>query len=174
MDAYVSKPVDARELIKAIESQLQHEPRPRATATLAPNPAVQLPPAKSITAAPLAVEELLHRCMGNASIALESLDEFEKQAVRELADLTSSIAGHDSGRAARVAHSLKGASSILSAEAVRRTAAELEKLGRSGDLSLAGTLLAQLQVEVRQCIEFLPTAREAISATVTSSEQQGN
>jgi HPt (histidine-containing phosphotransfer) domain-containing protein len=48
----------------------------------------------------------------------------------------------------REAHSLKGASSNVGATAMERVSRELEEAGRSGDLSDAGRLAAELGTEL--------------------------
>jgi HPt (histidine-containing phosphotransfer) domain-containing protein len=55
----------------------------------------------------------------------------------------------------RVGHALKGAFDNLSATSAAGFAAELESMGRSGNLALAGPKLMGLESEIHQVIETL-------------------
>ena len=96
------------------------------------------------------------------------LDEFERQAVADLAEIKRHVASGDCEETARVAHALKGASGILSAGALSDIAFKLERMGRAGVLADADQLLTQLNDEVRRCIDYLPTARAAIAKKARS------
>ena len=173
MDAYVSKPVDARRLIETIESLLAHGKRPDGSAVNPPVQELEAPAIEVSSAAPFAIDELLDRCMGNVSTALTILDEFEKEAASDLPELALHLASGDSVRAAKVAHALKGAAGVLSADAVRRSAAELERLCRAGNLAEVEALRSKLRDEVRQCIEFIPAARTTMSVAPQTPQAQG-
>ncbi|HOJ61738.1 MAG TPA: Hpt domain-containing protein [bacterium] len=59
------------------------------------------------------------------------------------------IRENDGDRVLRAAHSLKGMVSNFSAMAVIHTAIQLENLGKSGDLTQAPALYAQLETELQ-------------------------
>jgi HPt (histidine-containing phosphotransfer) domain-containing protein len=175
MDDYVSKPIDPTRLMQAIQTLLSRS----SAAAPAPVPneveaqpmieAVDAPvPAASVSAndpsPPLAIEDLLDRCMGDAATVSLILDEFEKQAATDLVELRRCVESGDCTGTARVAHGLKGASGILSARDLCDIAFELERMGRAGALVDEGKLLMRLTEEVRRCIDFLPTARAAIAS----------
>ena len=67
MDAYVSKPVDARRLIETIESLLGA----RGTSFVSPESGSDQK--RQTLAAPFAIDELLDRCMGSVSTAAGDL-----------------------------------------------------------------------------------------------------
>jgi PAS domain S-box-containing protein len=173
MDAYVSKPVDARRLIETIESLLAVREQPDGSVVHAPVQELEIPATQLPSAAPFAIDELLDRCMGSTSTALTIIDEFEKQVAHDLPELASNLAGGDGARAAKVAHALKGAAGVLSATAVHHSAAELERLCRAGNLANVDALLSQLREQVRECIEFIPGARTTISAVPQTPQVQG-
>ena len=130
MNAYVTKPLDAGRLLQCIKSLLpsfRHGDPGSA-------PVADSAPADSI-APPFAIDTLLKQCMGNVVTASRILDLFEKQAVANHASIARSVESGDAATAADVAHALKGASAILSADCVRRIAADLERMGRAADLS---------------------------------------
>jgi len=106
---------------------------------------------------------LLERCLGNVETVTLILDEFEREAVKDLEEITRFLDIGDCAGLARVAHSLKGSSGILSAEAVAAIALKLERMGRAGVLVEKDHLLVQLNDEIHRCIDYLPTARTAIA-----------
>ncbi len=159
MDAYVSKPVDARRLIETMESLLAVGERPDGSAVNAPVQERELSAVQLASATPFAIDELLDRCMGSVSTALTIFDEFEKEVANDLPELASNLASGDGARAAKVAHALKGAQGYCRPPAVHRSAAELERLCRAGNLANVDTLLSKLRNEVQECIEFIPAAR---------------
>jgi HPt (histidine-containing phosphotransfer) domain-containing protein len=65
----------------------------------------------------------------------------------ELSQIASAVTAGDSALVASLAHRLKGAAANLSAEPLREIAAELEALGRGGDLEDAEAWVAQLNSE---------------------------
>ncbi|HCC54789.1 MAG TPA: histidine kinase [Desulfobulbaceae bacterium] len=75
---------------------------------------------------------------------------FHDSAASDLAQINIGLAAEDAVAVADAAHSIKGASASLGVESVRRIAHELEKNGRSRDLSQAGGLVAQLTVLLKE------------------------
>jgi Amt family ammonium transporter len=169
MDDYVSKPIDPSRLIKSIEGLLAKsaEASPTDAAIKTPAVAAAMPTTVAGHATPpLGIEALLERCMGNAQTIALILTEFEQQAVTDLADLKRHVEGGDCEATARVAHALKGAAAILSADALSGTAFKLERMGRAGVFADEENVLAELNAEVRRCIDYLPTARAAIAKKI--------
>jgi HPt (histidine-containing phosphotransfer) domain-containing protein len=115
----------------------------------------------------------MDQCMGDVSSVMLILDEFQKQIVEDMPDLESNVASRNGARTAALAHALKGASGVLSAGAVQRSAAELERLARAGNLDNADALLSKLRDEVSQCIQFIPEARKAASDSALAPTAQG-
>jgi PAS domain S-box-containing protein len=166
MNDYVSKPIDPNRLIDAIQKLLARSDHASPTPPEIESAAVAATTPSTIArdeTSPLAIDELLDRCMGNAETVTSILDEFERQAVADLAEIKRHVESRDCEGTARVAHTLKGASGILSAAALSDVAFKLERMGRAGVLSEADQLLTQLNDEVQRCIDYLPTARAAIA-----------
>ncbi len=113
----------------------------------------------------MAIDALLDRCMGDAATVRLILDEFEPQARGDLAEITRLAKCGDCAQMARVAHALKGASGMVSAEALADVALELERIGKAGVFSDQDQLLNQLDHEVRRCLDYLPTVRAALAKT---------
>ena len=162
MDDYVSKPLDPSRLIKAIQTQLAAS----TTASAMERPKAAVSTTGSVVSSetiPMSVDSLLDRCMGNAAAAVSILDEFEREAIDDLAHIKQRIEAADCVGLAKVAHSLKGASSILSADALTDIAFKLEQVGQSGVLVQQDHLLSQLNNEIQRCVDYLPAARTAIA-----------
>lgn len=74
---------------------------------------------------------------------------FRDSSASDLARINEGLAAGNPVKVADAAHSIKGAAASLGVEGVRKVAAELEKVGRLGDLSqgkeLAGQLAALLK-----------------------------
>jgi HPt (histidine-containing phosphotransfer) domain-containing protein len=110
------------------------------------------------------IAALFERCLGNVETVALILDEFEREAAEDLEEITRFLDIGDCAGLARVAHSLKGSSGILSADALAAIALKLERMGRAGVLAEKEQLLIQLNEEIRRCIGYLPTARAAIAS----------
>jgi CheY-like chemotaxis protein len=162
MDAYCSKPVDARRLVETIESLLVEVGATTVPEVESLAGEIAATQASEGCETPLDVDALFGRCMSSAAIARQVLDEFERQAIADLQRLRESVIAGDAPGTARVAHALKGAAGVATADGMRRVATDLERLGREGNLSAAATLLPQLEAEVSRCVEYLPEARAAM------------
>ena len=64
-----------------------------------------------------------------------------------LADLDRALAGQDAGALGKAAHTIKGSSSNFGAGRLSKLAQQLELQGKSGNISAAAPLCAQLHVE---------------------------
>jgi PAS domain S-box-containing protein len=164
MDDYISKPLDPQLMVNAIQLLLAKSPVISRPAQAAPPAAMVSPTDRESKHAPLSIDALLARCMGDMETVAAVLDEFESQAVADLAALKKHVAAGDFAAMARVAHALKGASGMLSANALAGIALKLEAMGRSGVPADVQSLLIQLNDEVRRCIDYLPALRADIAA----------
>jgi two-component system, sensor histidine kinase and response regulator len=149
MNHYVTKPIDPDVLLTAIRSLLAGR-----CASEASTPASA---AAAPVAAPINIEALLRRCRGKSTLAQNVLKMFADSADAQLAELRTTLAANDWTALTRVAHTLKGASANLSADAVSAAAAKLEQLGKSADADAASSALAQLESEIRACLDYLPS-----------------
>jgi HPt (histidine-containing phosphotransfer) domain-containing protein len=179
MNDYVSKPLDPVRLINAIQTLLAKSNVIEAAPGVIESAVLPVTIPTGIEGAttktkvpPLAMDVFFDRCMGNTETILAILDAFESEAISDLAELKLHAAAKDSDATARVAHALKGASGILSADMLSEIAFKLEKMGRTGVFADEDHLLTQLEVEVRRCIEFLPAVRIAIAAKTTAKIAQ--
>jgi PAS domain S-box-containing protein len=175
MDEYLSKPIDPNRLINAVKNwakSVSTTPNQTEieTSTVIPAKPSNLPGDPS---APVLIDTLLDRCMGDVEVVSMILNEFEQRTAVDLAEIKQCIEKVDCEGIARVAHALKGASGILAADAVAGVALKLEQMGRKGVLADEQQLLSQLNDEVKRCLDYFPVVREVISKG-SKSEVSGN
>ncbi len=92
-------------------------------------------------------DSLLKRCLGNRELPKKLLTKFHARLPQELTQLAAAVTAGDCAQVSALAHRLKGAAANLSAEPLREAAAELESLGRNGDLTDADIWVARLSAE---------------------------
>ena len=171
MDNYLTKPLDRKRLIQTIEAALAERsglkvqssgPQVKANLEHQTNTEHRSDVAKPDTqdpqpdVAPIDLPSLLERCMGDMAFVETILKKFEEQALATLGALSECVAAGNAPEAARKAHALKGAAANLSAEPLRAAAAQLEQIGRKGQLEMADACLKQIHVELEQCLAFIP------------------
>jgi HPt (histidine-containing phosphotransfer) domain-containing protein len=130
MDGYVTKPVQARELSRAL-------------AALAP--AAEQPP----EADPLQLDRaaMLEQLGGDEGSLRQLIQIFLQESSELIAEMRQALAEGDAARLTRPAHSLKGAAGLFAAPGVAETAQELESLGHEGQLAGATEVFGRLEQE---------------------------
>jgi signal transduction histidine kinase/CheY-like chemotaxis protein len=139
MDGYICKPIQANELLDAIESLISM-PGESASADMEELDMIEI----------LDTAALLHRFDNDVEFLQELAGQFFSDCPQQLAEMRAAIAGGDHQALEQAAHSLKGAVSNFAAAAAFEAAAGLERLGRAGDLARAEALLAQLEDEIER------------------------
>ncbi len=135
MDAYVSKPIQASDLYRAIESLVQRgTPRPAKIASEA---------AHTGEAA-----AMLERFGGNPQFFRSLVRTFQKDAATLLARIARAVRRRDAEALASAGHTLKGAAGVFGPGAVPDLARQIEAGARSNRLEGAGELLARLKKEM--------------------------
>jgi signal transduction histidine kinase len=135
MDDYLSKPIQADQLRKAV-------------ALIVPSPTLtrQQPTP--------AVEAVIDRAMAMASVGNDAqllrdlIGVFLDERPRWAAQIQRAAAAADSGALARAAHALKGAVGTFGARAAFDAAEALERAARKGDLAAGPSLLEALESEL--------------------------
>ncbi len=129
MDDYLSKPLQAEELARALARQLPagavaagHDAAPASVETAAVAPSERFD-----------LEKLRRVCQGDARKLREMLDLFVSSSEGLLTALTDALSGRDGAQAARQAHQLKGAAAYLGAAELTALAAEVENLAKAED-----------------------------------------
>ena len=137
MDAYISKPVRAEEIIMTIEKLIgagdsRRDEYPREQAAAGNKEAL------------LNWVGLLDIWDGDSGFAVELLNTFQQQLVCQRGDLADAVAGADPGEVTALAHSLKGSLLAIMAIPVAESALALETMGRQDDLGSAPVVWRQL------------------------------
>jgi two-component system, sensor histidine kinase and response regulator len=158
MDAYVSKPVRARELFAAIEALVS----PARSAPTPPAPAVPpAPPAPD--AARLDWKAALEHLGGDRRLLRTLIQAFLAEYPRWRADIRQAIERGQAGDLKRAAHNIKGSMGHFGARRAFEAAQKLEMVGRSGILAGADEARAHLEAE----LEYL---QPALTAFVTGNQ----
>ncbi len=171
MDGYVTKPIRAEELYRALA---QFAPaasanlgEPNSCKSHSPDSSSQtsqtglatestqadaLPPPAPVGTSSVAIDKtaLLARIGGRQDRLGTIIKVFQGESTGLMAQLRDAIALGDGSALKRAAHSLKGAVGIFGAAGVVNSALQLESLGHSGDLTEATASYHQLEEDIRQ------------------------
>lgn len=160
MDDYVTKPVDPARLLEVLEKWLAAEPAAEPSAVPAPAaPVAETAPADASGGAPglpvFVRERLLDMLSGDGDAVREVLAQYLESAPEQLARIADCMARGDAAQAGREAHTLKGASANVGAEALAEAARALEAAGREGDLDAVARLLPAAEQAFARLKAFL-------------------
>jgi len=154
MDAYISKPVRARELYDIIDRVMAVEQR--------------------VTEAPVAVtdpvslvwdEKRALHAVGDDRVLLGELAQiFLEECPRLVAEVGEAVQAGNAARLRNAAHGLKGAVDNFGARLAYEAALKLELLGRSGTLEGAPAAFAELQEELARLQPLLYELARAVLA----------
>jgi len=145
MDGYISKPIDVKALDEILDGG--SEKRLKDFIVVAPN--------NDPSIAPVDAEELLQRIDGDRAFLSELVAIFRVEYPGQIQNAQEAIARKDAAGVERAGHTLKGALGNLSATGASVVAGELETMGRSGNLALAGAKLMEVENEVHRALETL-------------------
>jgi HPt (histidine-containing phosphotransfer) domain-containing protein len=160
MDEYLTKPIEPAELLRVIHSMLSKQ-RPAEVSLAAATPEAK--PQAPAPPAPVDLQSLTRRCVNNRKLAAKALRMFDSRIDRDIAALTRSLFDANPKAVAASAHKIKGAAANISAESIRKMAADLEKLGRADTLDQSQAMLDQLNQEVASLRQYLQTALPQLS-----------
>jgi two-component system sensor histidine kinase/response regulator len=156
MDGFVTKPIDADELIRTVEraatsarttsSKPKRRPSPSETPTVT---AAASPPAK------LNLELALARIGGDRQLLRDMAVFFREDVPPLVASLRKTLDRSQGEESARAAHSIKGLASNFDAAALQETAARIEDLVRAGRYVAARELLDRLDTQVDETCDAL-------------------
>ncbi len=152
MDAYISKPIQAEELLKITEA-------------LAANNGSEGPveePAHVVMDRTLA----LARVDGDEGLLADLARLFCEESPKMMEAVREAVIARDPERLQRAAHSLKGAVATLAAQKAFDAALRLERLGRAGDLADVDKAYAMLEAQVqrlRGVLESMVEGKERIT-----------
>ncbi|HEX4124697.1 MAG TPA: ATP-binding protein [Tepidisphaeraceae bacterium] len=158
MDGYVTKPIDPQALFGAIGELVK--PRARGGADVsagAAAPAAPLPPAIDYPA-------LLSRCLSDEAFARQTLEKFERRAIRDVELLRRGITGGDGAGVTRVAHNLRSVAAHVAADPFRRIVQDIENSAGGQDTQFLLQKLAELDEEAKRCVQYI---REVLDQPAT-------
>jgi len=138
MDSYLTKPIRSQNLLLILD-----EITKKGSTEVAAQTAPIAPLAKVID-----LEAVLERLEGDRELFEELAHVFRNECPRTIKEIRRSFGQRDAAAVADHAHALKGSSANVGASAVSKTAFEIEKLARAGDLTRAGELLNPLDRDV--------------------------
>jgi CheY-like chemotaxis protein len=144
MDGYLSKPIRVPELDEVLNR----------CAARGREESLILEPADA-PEAPLSRNELLERIDGDLSLLSELLELFRGEYPGQIRAARQAIANSDAPALERVGHALRGSLGNLAATAASKIAAELESMGKNGDIASAGRRIADLEAELVRVVEQL-------------------
>ncbi len=106
-------------------------------------------------AQPLDLQKALPRFNNDREFFNEMCAEFMAHLPGRLEELKNTFEARDLETFTRTAHSLKGLAASFSAEPVTQISAELELLGRQGNLDAAPPLMERLEAESRRLLDYM-------------------
>ena len=89
-------------------------------------------------------ERLMTSCEDDVLLAFEVVEDFQETTPPHMRRLTAAVMAHDPIMVRQEAHAILGSSRTIGAEALAAVCARMETAGKSGDLSDAPMLLAEV------------------------------
>jgi signal transduction histidine kinase/DNA-binding response OmpR family regulator len=153
MDRYVSKPINTEELFNMIDELLPDTKKLQDNSLLS-----------QIDSEPFDRAAALAQVEGDAELLAELVALFNEDCPRLMDEIRDAVTGSEAQGLTRAAHALKGAAANFSATRVVTLARQLEEMGKSGQLTGAQVIYADLDAEVgqlSQALEALVVERKA-------------
>jgi PAS domain S-box-containing protein len=147
MDGYLTKPIRPQELDDVLDSYLHRQ----VEAVSVPAPVDRAGAAEASVCA----KELLERVDGDYSFLAELLDLFRGDYPILIQSAQAAVSHGDAAALQRAGHTLQGVLGNLAAPIALKIAAELESMGKTNNLALAGATLIKLEQEVVHVLESL-------------------
>jgi two-component system sensor histidine kinase/response regulator len=144
MDGYLAKPIRPQELDEALDACM-------ANRRIAPKEVSRT----EVSDHSVNTDELLERLDGDRVFLAELTELFRVDYPRQIHLIREAIQQNDALGVKQASHALKGALSNLAASQARGIAANLERLGASGNLAPATIVLEDLQREIIRAVESL-------------------
>jgi two-component system, sensor histidine kinase and response regulator len=144
MDGYLAKPIRPQELDEALDACM-------ANRRIAPKEVSRT----EVSDHSVNTDELLERLDGDRVFLAELTELFRVDYPRQIHLIREAIQQNDALGVKQASHALKGALSNLAASQAREVAANLERLGASGNLAPATIVLGDLEKEITRAVESL-------------------
>jgi len=146
VDAYLIKPIDLEQLAQALRGIAGEVGAVRGEAGSGDTDSI--------------VEAL--RSFGDAAVVVELIDLFLQDAPARLAQAGAALDANKAAEAGEAAHSLKGSARNLRAGQLAKACEALEKMGKTGSLDDAETLLGQVEAELQKVTTLLEQQKKAL------------
>jgi two-component system sensor histidine kinase/response regulator len=146
MDAYVSKPIQAEELFRAVEGLVV------STGSIQDSGDNKQPGADGLDPA-----RLVARFGGDTKLLRQLVDVFLDDCPRMVSNIKKAVAARNADALAKAAHAFKGAVSNFGATQMVEMARQLEVKGRQRDLAAAEKICQQLERAILRLVEALRT-----------------
>jgi signal transduction histidine kinase/CheY-like chemotaxis protein/HPt (histidine-containing phosphotransfer) domain-containing protein len=160
MDAYLSKPVQRRDLLAILDrfgaSLIADPPKCRSE----PKPHEAIKARERMEGESMDKAELLSRMDGDEQLLREIIEVFLEDSGPLLHEVSEAVIAKKPANLERAAHKLKGSASIFGSPMVAQSAQSLETMGRNQDLSQAEEALAQLQQHMAVMLKDLAELRQ--------------
>jgi two-component system sensor histidine kinase/response regulator len=144
MDGYLAKPIRPQELDEALDACMAKRGISSKDVSRT-----------EVSDHSVNADELLERLDGDRTFLAELTDLFRADYPRQIHLIREAIQQNDAPGVKQASHALKGALSNLAASQAREIAANLERLGASGNLAPATIVLGDLEKEITRAVESL-------------------
>jgi len=151
LDDYLAKPVLKKDLLAMVAKWTKG--RPGSDEQAAPATGAT-PVASRGTALPLDIARAVEEFAGDRDFFLQVLDGFIRNVEGQLAVIREAAASGDAETVRKTAHAIKGGAANLAAEPLAAIAAQIEQLGKAGDLAKLPAAVALLTQEFTRLKEF--------------------
>ena len=159
MDAYVSKPIDAAQLIEVVEKWAAMTHRRRTGAELAADSFSSQGSVMQDSEMIFDRAAAVRRMGGDEALFRDLAQFFYEDSPGLLREIQEGLQTGDVEKVTRGAHSLKGLAANFSAHAAVAAAAKLEQIGRNADLPSAPPAAQVLEAEIDRLNSALATDR---------------
>ena len=149
MDGYVSKPIDAKTLLATVLKFCTISPRSNTGNEMSMEGTIDL-------------EGLLERCGGSKDLVHKIAQKFAETGPGMVSQVREAVTNQDADAVYRAAHQLKGASATMGAVKLASVAADIEMLGREGNVQGAADRMSSLEAEFDRAVPMLLSASQAI------------
>jgi PAS domain S-box-containing protein len=144
MDGYLSKPIRPEGLDDVLDGCISKKLE-----------VVSDPAPASATEGSVCTQELLERIDGDYSFLAELLELFRGDYPVLLQSARDAVSHGDAAALQRAGHTLRGVMGNLAAPVALKIAAEIESMGKAGNIAHAGTKLTELEQELVHVLESL-------------------
>ncbi len=155
MDDYITKPLRKKELLDIVDKWAESNPQPDEIA------GQDLPPKEKNMEndVPMNFEMTVEEFGGDEKLVIDVVNGFLKNVDNQICIIRQAIEDEDAEVVGKEAHSIKGGALNLTADAVSKTALELENIGKSGSVEGGLEALDKLESEFHRLGDFIGTKR---------------